>query len=84
MEEAYKYNSLATRRSPGKGPISRVLSWVFNRAITCAEKALVAEHQGYSIGALPPMLGHSSISRTMIYCQVLARDTRAFCEAINF
>ncbi|HHT9131798.1 MAG TPA: hypothetical protein ACFYED_04860 [Candidatus Tripitaka californicus] len=44
----------------------------------------MAEHQGYSIGALPPMLGHSSISRTMIYCQVLARDTRAFCEAINF
>ena len=29
-------------------------------------------------------LGHSSISRTMIYCQVLAQDTRAFYEAVSF
>ncbi|MDI6760382.1 MAG: hypothetical protein QMD05_06110 [Candidatus Brocadiaceae bacterium] len=27
---------------------------------------------------LKKWLGHSSISRTMIYCQVLAWDTRAF------
>ncbi len=29
-------------------------------------------------------LGHSSISRTMVYVQVLAKDTRSFYEAIAF
>ncbi|MBI5286724.1 MAG: tyrosine-type recombinase/integrase [Deltaproteobacteria bacterium] len=39
---------------------------------------------GAPLPVLKKWLGHSSISRTMIYCQVLARDTRAFYEAINF
>lgn len=39
---------------------------------------------GVPLPVLKKWLGHSSISRTMIYCQVLARDTRAFYEAINF
>ncbi|MFQ5861496.1 MAG: tyrosine-type recombinase/integrase [Candidatus Brocadiales bacterium] len=33
---------------------------------------------------LKKWLGHSSIARTMIYCQVLAKDTRSFYEAIAF
>lgn len=39
---------------------------------------------GVPLPVLKKWLGYSSISRTMIYCQVLARDTRGFYEAINF
>lgn len=39
---------------------------------------------GVPLPVLKKWLGHSSIARTMIYCQVLARDTRAFYEAVAF
>lgn len=39
---------------------------------------------GVPLPVLKKWLGHSSIARTMIYCQVLARDTRSFYEAVNF
>ena len=39
---------------------------------------------GVPLPVLKKWLGHSSIARTMIYCQVLARDTRSFYEAITF
>ena len=39
---------------------------------------------GVPLPVLKKWLGHSSISRTMIYCQVLARDTREFYERVAF
>ncbi len=39
---------------------------------------------GVPLPVLKKWLGHSSISRTMIYCQVLASDTRGFYEAMTF
>ncbi len=39
---------------------------------------------GVPLPVLKKWPGHSSISKTMIYCQVLAKDTRAFYEAMNF
>ncbi len=39
---------------------------------------------GVPLPVLKRWLGHSSITRTMVYCQVLARDTREFYERIAF
>ncbi len=39
---------------------------------------------GVPLPVLKRWLGHSSIARTMIYCQVLAKDTRDFYERVLF
>ncbi len=39
---------------------------------------------GVPLPVLKRWLGHSSIARTMIYCQVLAKDTREFYERVAF